>query len=57
MNMKSLIELRKELKQLQNSYWYELRMNDNTHFPYMDEMIEEIKSVKQLLAAQYGVTA
>ena len=55
--MESLIELRKELKQLQNAYWRELQMNDNTHFPYMDEMIEEMKRVKQLLDAQYGVTA
>jgi len=48
----SLQDLIKKHKELVRSYNYELQMNDNTHFPYMDEMRDRLKEMWKLIQAK-----
>jgi hypothetical protein len=48
----NLQDLIKKHRELMRSYNYELRMNDNTHFPYMDEMRDRLKEMWKLIQAK-----
>jgi hypothetical protein len=48
----NLQDLIKKHRELMRSYNYELRMNDNTHFPYMDEMRDRLKEMWELIQAK-----
>ena len=48
----SLQDLIKKHRELVRSYNHELRMNDNTHFPYMDEMRDRLKKMWELIQAK-----